>query len=167
MGLKKKHNLKLKIPSSPTDYAPMPEQTKRLILEANRMKNDLKYVDEDIVEVSSPGTSAITPRTSTGENAHPLTRMPSWRMGNDEYERTDTPEVKITVPEEEITETVPDNEDKSVSTVKIKTPDQESPVMLRRQLKRNSISAPAGLSENEIEALKKLYLEHVNRVSLV
>lgn len=175
MGVKKKPNLKVNIPSYPGDYVAMPLSTKRLILEANRMSNDIKFADEETDEANRPGTSqtpgaSIAPFLTPGTSEIPKTptgvvfkidheksvtpegsvipKTPTGVAFKADHERSVTPEVKIIEPHEEKSNSVKDVAQNG---------DVESPVILRRMMKRNSVSAPAHLTENDIEALRKLY----------
>lgn len=47
MRVRKKPDLRIQIPSYPHDYVQMPPETRRLILEANRSPNDIRYIDDD------------------------------------------------------------------------------------------------------------------------
>ncbi|KAG6454526.1 hypothetical protein O3G_MSEX008759 [Manduca sexta] len=53
MRVRKKPDLRVDIPSYPHDYVEMPAETKRLILEANRSDNDIKYIDEGEPSIAS------------------------------------------------------------------------------------------------------------------
>lgn len=68
MGARKKPNLKVKIPSYPHDYVTMPPETRRLILEANRTPNDIRYIDD-----VSPNTSRIGFEASIPDDRRPMT----------------------------------------------------------------------------------------------
>ncbi|GBP18733.1 hypothetical protein EVAR_8560_1 [Eumeta japonica] len=81
MRVRKKPDLRIIIPPSPDDYVEMPASTKRLILEANKIDNDLKYVDDDVAEVGTP-LQADSPIV--------------FRVKNSESIRPRTPEIKIT-----------------------------------------------------------------------
>ncbi|XP_012544936.1 myogenesis-regulating glycosidase isoform X2 [Bombyx mori] len=68
MGARKKPNLKVKIPSYPHDYVAMPPETRRLILEANRTPNDIRYIDD-----ISPNTSRTSLEASIPDDRRPMT----------------------------------------------------------------------------------------------
>lgn len=114
--MRKKPDLKLNIPSYPHDYVEMPPETRRLILEANRTPNDIKYIDED--EEGPSVSFRIGSPTS---------------IGSPTELRSPTPEVKFAEPVEITT--------KDGITDNNVTIGSDSPVVYRK-LKRASISMP-------------------------
>lgn len=148
---KRKSGLKIKIPSYPGDYVPMPEHTKRLILEAG-IENGITYVDDSEHDLKSSSTSSGSRSTSLVTVKNEIDRAP-------------TPEIRFEEPN--------DNDDETSSKVKDVDPlsptpaDDDSPIVFRRMLKRNSISAPDALNEYELDALKKLCLQHVSKSFII
>ena len=69
MRVRKKPDLHIRIPSYPHDYVEMPPGTRRLILEANRTPNDIKYIDDDDDQTKENYnvTSPIDLRSATPE----------------------------------------------------------------------------------------------------
>lgn len=163
MRIRKKPDLTIKIPSYPSDYVEMPDYTKRLILSANRMENDLKYVDD---EDEVPNTSEIKFQVGS----------PNSLQVKIDYDRAPTPEVKITEPQEdtelENSNNIVQESHKYNNDIKedAKSPDSirssYSPIILRRILSRTSdvpsLSPVDKLNDNEIKILRELYLQHFN-----
>lgn len=142
MRVRKKPDLRVNIPSYPNDYVEMPPETKRLILEANRTPNDIKYIDED-------------------ENSPEV----SFRIGSPDPpdERLDgvrTPEVKITEPDGMRRDNAKKNENGEVESV-----GADSPVVYRNPLKRGSVSVPIELKTYNADQQNKHQLNVSNLIT--
>lgn len=68
MRERKKPDLRLEIPMFPNNYVEMPTDTRRLILEANRTPNDIRYIDDETPNsMQSPVSDEGTVRSPTPE----------------------------------------------------------------------------------------------------
>ncbi|XP_045501044.1 myogenesis-regulating glycosidase isoform X2 [Colias croceus] len=120
MRVRKKPDLRLNIPSYPHDYVEMPMETRRLIHEANRTPNDIQFIDD---EPTSPkvqfrvGSPALNTDTPSKIDF-----------------RSSTPEVKL------------ENQDES-SHIEDTNSENNSPVVYRNSMRRNSVSAPVHLKD--------------------
>ncbi|XP_028158491.1 myogenesis-regulating glycosidase isoform X2 [Ostrinia furnacalis] len=132
MRVRKKPDLRVNIPSYPHDYVEMPQETRRLILEANRTPNDIRFIDDD----ASP--------TNINNVRSPTFREMDHRPG--------TPEVKIVGPHDmELNGDVKQTKGKA----DLNEPDSTS---VAKPIHRSSISVPHGLKDYELEALRKKHV---------
>ncbi|XP_045775611.1 myogenesis-regulating glycosidase isoform X2 [Maniola jurtina] len=88
MRVRKKPDLRLNIPSYPHDYVEMPQETRRLIREANQTDNDIKFIDDDPSD-----------QPSDDNNGSHQISSPTFEPGNGF--RSSTPEIKISNSEKE------------------------------------------------------------------
>lgn len=144
--ISKKADLRINIPSYSHDYVEMPPQTRRLILEANRMPNDIQFIDDEDTGVGP------------SRNTDPGVISPALESVKFEEFRSSTPEIKITEAEDTNEREVR----KALKTKSVRLIESENAAASRPLLKRNSISAPDGLGKNELEALRKIYDENVS-----
>lgn len=149
MRVRKKPDLRLNIPSYPHDYVEMPQETKRLILEANRTPNDLQYIDDE------PGPSThvgiVIPTVVPIVHVEPVSPAVKFQEGV----RSPTPEVRFTEPEYDTKVKKSDLEVKELEK-------EDSPVLYRRHLQRG-LSAPV-LAQHDIEALRHAFGERVSEL---
>ncbi|XP_039758514.1 myogenesis-regulating glycosidase isoform X2 [Pararge aegeria] len=122
MRVRKKPDLRLNIPSYPHDYVEMPAETRKLIHDANQTANDIQYIDEDEVDL---------PKLQ-------------YQIGSPTFGiRSSTPEIKITSTEKE--NSAANNVDKNKQRRDFDSPDCESPVIYRKDM-RPIISGPDHLN---------------------
>lgn len=148
MKQRKKPDLKVNIPSYPHDYVEMPPETKRLILEANRTPNDIRYIDED-----EPGPARATFQVGSA--------VDDVERGDNKTTAPSTPEVKIIGPED----TNDNYNNKGKSTLEQKRSPKvvsiaDSPVEFRKgkdPLRKRSITVPDALKD--YEAIRNMYVE--------
>lgn len=141
MRVRKRPDLRLRIPSYPGDYAEMPPETKRLILEANRTPNDIPYIDDDPESSNTDVVVVVSPTVVKFQ---------------DDY-RSPTPEIRFTDPEGK---TEINKSDLEVDEAK----NEQRLVTYRRHFHRG-LSAPV-LGQQEIEALRMAYREIVSGIIL-
>ncbi|CAH2269565.1 jg8310 [Pararge aegeria aegeria] len=122
MRVRKKPDLRLNIPSYPHDYVEMPAETRKLIHDANQTANDIQYIDEDEVDLPKLQYQVGSPTFGI---------------------RSSTPEIKITSTEKE--NSAANNVDKNKQRRDFDSPDCESPVIYRKNM-RPIISGPDHLN---------------------
>ncbi|XP_049871882.1 myogenesis-regulating glycosidase isoform X2 [Pectinophora gossypiella] len=137
--VRKKPDLRINIPSYPHDYVDSPPEIKRLTLERNT-PDGIKFIDDE--------DDTYEARRKKSTNTDPGVLSPTLEVKFDGEFRSPTPEVKFT-------------DDRKSTKADLESKDDESPIVYRRQLKRNSISAPDGLDKKNVDALQKIYQENI------
>ncbi|CAH2049653.1 unnamed protein product, partial [Iphiclides podalirius] len=141
MRVRKKPDLRIKIPSYPHDYVEMPVETKRLILEANRSANDLQYIDGDDAQTSAVGFVVGSPLSDK-----------------------ETAEIRSSTPEVKFVEPFDGRDGDANNSNGEKTIGGDSPVVYRSQLKGASISPPEVMQTDVGDALGKKEGSNVSSV---
>ncbi|XP_013183031.1 myogenesis-regulating glycosidase isoform X2 [Amyelois transitella] len=147
MRVRKKPDLRVHIPSYPHDYVEMPPETKRLILEANRTPNDIKFIDEE-----DPGSSQTSFQIGS-----PISPVPSVKYAD----RPSTPEVTISGPEDmKVNNDKSQLEEAPQSKVTIADDDIE---FRKHPMRKRSITVPDALKD--FQAIRNMYINaKVNKI---
>lgn len=156
--VRKKPNLRVKIPSYPSDYVPMPPEVKHRYLEATGTPKDTPYLDKNTEE----------PLKATFQIGSPLS------VKSPEDLRPSTPVIRIVEPKDEAATEETKEASKEVAEAKEMEAKEEEvkvekegdvleadeEVVRRNPLRRSSISVPDGMKD--MENLRNHYNDMLN-----